>query len=344
MFWNRTSLKLVNPACLLALGLYPFSVRAADSRPHGRSIEFSAPKGQSANTNLVKQMMTGEDSLKSSAKDPFKVPETIFPRSPLNGMALPPQQTAPGPPIQSKRIQALMEKHRNWPDLEAEEMIPGMTPEDNWKNPDAKDDWSQTLSPIEKILQRQFNPKDRATDKSQPNPNALGYGNDATGNYGTKNVTDALPGNLNGNVLSPSAASAGGFPSANDYDYSSGQAWGFNNNNSYKPSAPDPAQQARMEEYKKLYGLPSSDNALKSSVPNPWASAAAQYSIGGGLNPFSSSSDSTQIKPASSTPGDIKSSVAPTMLTTTPAKTPAVEEQNRLLFAPPFSMPKRRFQ
>ena len=52
MFGSHTIWKGVLPAALLAAGLFPPSVRAADLRPHGRAIEFSAPKDESAATNL----------------------------------------------------------------------------------------------------------------------------------------------------------------------------------------------------------------------------------------------------------------------------------------------------
>jgi hypothetical protein len=346
MFWSRAIFNSVFLAGALALGLFPAITRAGAGNPRGQLIEFSAPKADFAGTNLFKQMMIGEDSSKSPAVDPFQSPRSSIPEDSLNNMMVVPQPKPRMTVMESKRVQALMNK-KNWAFVEPEDLIPGVTAEDifNLKNFSADGEVKQPLSPIERFWEREFVSKDGAANKTKNGGGGLNESGDSLNNYGTKDSTDSLFGDVNRDVFGQSSTDTGLFPSAKGRD-DSANAFSLPGRNSFKPDKPDPAQQARMEEFKKLIGVSSPDDSAKSSLANPWGGTpgAGSQGLSADLsgNPFLSPPAVTRSKP---TVG-LNPSPAPTALTATPAtaqKSPSIEEQNRLLLNPTFTMPKRRF-
>ena len=334
---NESFLVRVFPVLLLALVLGPVVGRAQEAGSQGRSIEFSSPNG--AGTNLFNQFFSGRlDEANPLSDDLFTAPHAVVPVGSLNGV-LPPQRVPLPSAVQKKLRKASME-NKDWFLANPDDPLSGTTPEEIFNLPglDAGDSQLESQSPVERYLMNQAAKKQAAVKakmESQQNEAARSIN-------GIQRLLDPSNGGLNrmDSSLPPGVPAV--FAPQTGSGYLS-QGYGQNDYNP-KPTAPDTAQKALMEEFNKMIGMTEADNPHKSPLTSPLNSGSPN-SVGSDWNPYSSSYQAAPPKksplPEINTSGAVPKPATPVVAQ--PAKT-SVEEQNQPLFAPAFSIPRRRVQ
>jgi len=136
--------------CILAV----CSTQAAD-RKRGRSIEFSAPRGDEVSTNL-NQLTSKKDSLKQLEADLYSPLRSFSPKSSLDGVVAPLPQRPNPPVVQSKQAKDLLERRKNWIFMRPEDLIGEPTVESVLKAPQYGKDGQEKkdLRPLELYYQR----------------------------------------------------------------------------------------------------------------------------------------------------------------------------------------------
>lgn len=154
------SFRLLSLKCCLCLAALTLAGRVvcqaqAGDNPPGRAMASSEPKSHEITTNLH-ALTSKRDGLKELEEDLYKPFESFRPDSSLDGVMSPPTAPPAGQVFQSKRLQAMMERRRDWIFLSAEDLTKGPTAEEILGlpeyGPDGQD--KRTLSPLEKYFLR----------------------------------------------------------------------------------------------------------------------------------------------------------------------------------------------
>jgi hypothetical protein len=153
------------PGCvgLAALSLLLALASSASAAQKGRSIEFSGSTTTSDVSTNLHQLTSKKDTLKEMEEDLYK---PIFsPKSSLDGVAMPQVRPQVVPMIQSKRVQELIERRKNWMFMKPEDLMAAPTAEDIFKLPEyGPDGMEKKKTPA---LQRYLEDLDKSTDKSK---------------------------------------------------------------------------------------------------------------------------------------------------------------------------------
>ena len=116
---------------------------AAQSMPRGRPIEFSDPKGGGVYTNL-QEFGSRTDRLKQLEEELSQPLRMFSPDTSLGGAPVPFVRPSTTPVIQSKKLQDLLERRKNWAFLSPEDVAAGPTAEDIFGVPKYEADGQET--------------------------------------------------------------------------------------------------------------------------------------------------------------------------------------------------------
>ena len=332
--------------CLLAAGVCAaVGVLELQAQQSDRAISFSSPKDASVNAALMQQL--GREPDNQPIMDPFRAPEPAMPQSSLQGTVLRqnPQANQQQPAL-TARQRELLEKKKNWVFMDPEDMVPGMTAEEifNLKSVNSLENPDENLSPMERYYQKQFEKKKPKDDDQQSKRADAKSIRDDDKNLRDKSATDALLGRITGQGQSIPSDAVMYVPKKDNGDDSSA---GFNNpfsSANYGPDAPATAQQARMEVYKKLYGLTTDSD----TAPTP-AANAGNHSTSKPKTDTSTGSSFYTEKAAPPVLGFLAPTAPaapgkPTMDTVVVKEDASTDKQNPLFISPSMKLPKRPFQ
>jgi hypothetical protein len=119
-----------------ALAVVALAGGAQGAEPRrGRSIEFSEPRSAEIITNL-NQLTTKKDGLKQLEADLYAPLQTFAPKTSMDGVFDPPQRRHTVSAVQSKRAKELLDRQKNWPFLDPDDLTAGPTAEQIFNLPE----------------------------------------------------------------------------------------------------------------------------------------------------------------------------------------------------------------
>jgi len=330
--------------CLLAAGFCAVT-GGAWAQQSDTSIKVSSPRDAAIDAALKQQL--GDDTGRGPIVDPFRAPEGM-PKSPLQGNVIRqnPEDVQMQPQPLTAHQRDLLQKKKDWVFMDPKEMISGPSEEEifNLKGINSLENPDDNLTPMERFYQKQFEKKKAKDDDQQLKKADSKLNRDDDRNSREKSMTEALMSRITGQEQSFQPDTGMYVPKKKDNsdDSSGGYNDPFSSAN-YGPDAPASAQQARMDVYKKLYGLTTD------SSPAP-AQAASQSQTYPGKSPADTATGNsfyTQKAPppvlgflaptAPVAPGK------PTMNTVALKDDLLADKPNPLFVSPSTKLPKRPF-
>ena len=258
-----------------------------------------------------------------------------------------PQAVPQQPQTLTARQRELLQKKKDWVFVDPDEMASGPTAEEifNLKSINSLENPDENLTPMERYYQKQFEKKKPKEDDQQLKKADSKLNRDDDKNSREKSMADALMGRITGQEQSFQPDTGMYVPRKKDNsdDSSAGNNDPFSSAN-YGPDAPASAQQARMEVYKKLYGLTTDASTTPAQAANP----GQTYTVKTPADMTAGNSFYTEKAPppvlgflaptAPVAPGK------PTMDTVLVKEDTSIEKPNPLFISPSTKLPKRPFQ
>jgi len=166
---NLSRLRIVPAVAMMAWSTLLTGSLQAQDKPQGRRIELSEPASNELMTNLS-QLAASQDGRKQLEKDLLKPRPLFAPNKSLEGLIAPlPRPMPNGPAVNSKRVQELLDRRKNWIFMTPEDLAAAPSTEEMLQTPEygADGQKKKKISPLERYYQNLDRERHPSTAKNR---------------------------------------------------------------------------------------------------------------------------------------------------------------------------------